>query len=947
MQQQQQMAPAPRPVRREDYSPPAFWIDSVDLTFDLDPDKTRVLNRMTLRRNPQVPAAPLTLDGEDLNLARVLVNGQSSAFKIEGQRLVLANLPGMDAAADALAAPFELEILSTCCPAKNTRLMGLYLSEGTFFTQCEAEGFRRISYFLDRPDVMASYSVTLRAERAQYPVLLSNGNLVETRALDNGRHQARWVDPHRKPCYLFALVAGKLVTREQRIRSRSGREHLLQVHVRPGDLGKTGHALDALVHSVAWDEARFGLALDLERFMIVATSDFNMGAMENKGLNIFNSKYVLASEATATDADFFDIERVVGHEYFHNWSGNRVTCRDWFQLSLKEGLTVFRDQEFSQDLAGSASARAVRRIADVRLLRSAQFPEDAGPMAHPVRPDSYQEINNFYTVTVYEKGAELVRMMHTLVGRAGFARGLRLYFERHDGQAVTCDCFAQAIADANAHSALAQRLAQFKRWYSQAGTPRLHAAGSYDAATRSYTLSFTQSCPATPGQPDKLPFVIPVELGLLSADGAPLALHIESAGAADLAAPTPDAAAAQPDAAAAQAPATSRLVVLHAASHTLRFGNLDSAPVPSLLRNFSAPVLLEMDYSDAQLQTLLAHDSDAFNRWEAGQRLALRIAIKNIANTATTGTSAESDAPILNPGFCAAMRAVLRHPGLDPAFKELVLTLPAQNWIAEQLAVVDPQRIHAVREAMNEELALALHADWVWTWEQHQQSGAYSPDAASAGRRALAGLALRMLCLAARRTGDAVWPGKAWQRFKTAANMTERWNALTALVRADSALAAPALARFHELFRNEPLVLDKWFALQAGAPDRGGNVLPAVRQLMQHPDFNLKNPNRARSLIFSYCNANPGAFHRADAAGYVFWSECVTELDAFNPQVAARLARALERWRKLAEPWRSAAREAIARIAARPELSGDLHEVLACTLAGPPPGQATAGASGS
>ncbi len=505
-------------IRREDYCAPAFWIDSVDLTFDLDPQKTRVLNRMTLRRNPDLAAQPLRLDGEDLNLARVLVDGQGCSFKMEGQRLVLEKLPD--------SAPFTLEIFSTCCPVKNTQLMGLHMSQGSFFTQCEAEGFRRITYFLDRPDVMASYSVTLRADRALYPVLLSNGNLVASGALEGGRHFARWVDPHKKPCYLFALVAGKLVAREQRIRSLSGREHLLQVYVRPGDLAKTEHAMRALMHSVAWDEARFGLPLDLERFMIVATSDFNMGAMENKGLNIFNTKYVLASEATATDTDYAYIESVVGHEYFHNWTGNRVTCRDWFQLSLKEGLTVFRDQEFSQDLAGSASARAVLRIKDVRVLRTMQFAEDAGPMAHPVRPDSYVEIDNFYTVTVYEKGAEVVRMMHTLVGREGFARGLRLYFERHDGQAVTCDDFAQAIADANPASALARLLPQFKRWYSQAGTPRVRASGSYDAATRCYTLSLAQSCAPTPGQPDKQPFVIPVELGLLSASGAALPLHL-------------------------------------------------------------------------------------------------------------------------------------------------------------------------------------------------------------------------------------------------------------------------------------------------------------------------------------------------------------------------------------------------------------------------------------
>ncbi|WP_306545008.1 aminopeptidase N [Malikia spinosa] len=875
-------------VKREDYAAPAFLVDSVDLCFDLDPAKTRVLNKMWLRRNPAVAAQPLRLDGEELNLARVLVNGEGSSFKLDGNQLVLEKLPEGDQ-------PFELEIFTTCAPAKNSKLMGLYVSQGTFFTQCEAEGFRRITYFLDRPDVMASYSVTLRADKAAYPVLLSNGNLVEQGELDDGRHFAKWVDPHKKPCYLFALVAGQLVSREQRITSRSGGQHLLQVYVRPGDLDKTEHAMNSLMASIAWDEARFGLPLDLERFMIVATSDFNMGAMENKGLNIFNTKYVLANPATATDTDYAGIESVVGHEYFHNWTGNRVTCRDWFQLSLKEGLTVFRDQEFSMDMAGSASARAVKRIEDVRVLRSAQFPEDAGPMSHPVRPDQYAEINNFYTVTIYEKGAEVVRMQQTLVGREGFARGMKLYFERHDGQAVTCDDFAQAIADANPDSELARQLPQFKRWYSQAGTPRLHASGSYDAQTRRYTLTLGQSCPATAGQPAKEAFVIPVALGLLDAQGREL-------------------------------PGSARTVVLSETSQTVVFDDVDAEPVPSILRGFSAPVVLEFDYSDAQLLTLLAHDSDAFNRWEAGQRLALRCALAAVQSPAAVHQP-------LDAAYLDAMRAILRAPGLDSAFKELVLTLPGETYIAEQLDLVDPQRIHAVREAMREQLAHALHDDWVQAFEANHDNGAFRPDPVSSGRRALAGLALTMLCLAARENGNPVWPGKALQRFKDAGNMTDRVSALGALVGSGSVLAAQALERFHALFKGEELVLDKWFALQAGAPDRGGNILPQVKQLLSHPDFHLRNPNRARSLIFSYCNANPGAFHRADAAGYLFWSERVLEIDAFNPQVAARLARALDRWSKLAEPYRHAAREAIARVAAKPDLSNDVREVVTRALA--------------
>jgi aminopeptidase N len=891
-------------IHRADYTAPAYWIDTVELCFDLVPAKTRVLNKMRLRRNPDVPAQALKLDGEELNLARVLVNGQGTSFKLEGSQLILENLPEGEA-------PFDLEIFTTTCPAKNTKLMGLYVSNDSFFTQCEAEGFRRITYFLDRPDVMSHFTVTLRADKAKYPVLLSNGNLVDHGDLqgtgNEGRHFAKWVDPHKKPSYLFALVAGQLVAREQRIKARNGQDHLLQVYVRPGDLDKTEHAMNSLMASVVWDEARFGLPLDLERFMIVATSDFNMGAMENKGLNIFNTKYVLASQATATDVDFSNIESVVGHEYFHNWTGNRITCRDWFQLSLKEGLTVFRDQEFSQDLCREASARAVKRIEDVRVLRTAQFPEDAGPMAHPVRPDSYIEINNFYTVTIYEKGAEVVRMMQTLVGRDGFAKGMTLYFARHDGHAVTCDDFVQAQADANPDSKLALLLPQFKRWYSQAGTPRVQAEGHFDAAARTYTLQLSQSCAPTTGQSVKEPFVIPVGLGLLSADGADLPLQLTGEDGAATA---------------------SRTLVLTQPTESFTFVNIDAEPVPSILRGFTAPVVLAFDYSNTQLLHLLAHDSDAFNRWEAGQRLAIRLAIQSITDT----TAAVSPAA-LDDSYVEAMRAVLQHPTLDAAFKELVLTLPSATYLAEQLDVVDPQRIHAVRESMRLQLAVALAAEWAQAYESCNDNGAYSPDPLSAGRRALAGMALTNLCLAAQASGEPTWPERTLQTFTNAGNMTDRFNALSALTSSGHALANVALSRFHALFKDEALVIDKWFSLQAGTTDRAGNVLPAVRQLMKHADFSLRNPNRARSVISTFCQGNPGAFHRADAAGYVFWADRVIELDAMNPQVAARLARALDRWKKLAEPYRTSAREAIARVAARSDLSNDVREVVSRALA--------------
>ncbi len=882
-------------IHRENYAPPAYWIKNVDLTFDLDPAKTLVTSRMQVERNTATEVQALRLHGEDLNLLRIQVNGESVSFHHEDDMLVIDSLPeGM----------FTLEIRNTCAPEKNTQLSGLYTSNGGFFTQCEAEGFRRITYFLDRPDVMAIYTVTLRASKAAYPVLLSNGNLLEQGDLPLGvsgkRHFAKWHDPFPKPSYLFALVAADLVAREQNIRTRAGKDHLLQVFVRRGDLDKTEHAMKSLIASVVWDEARFKLPLDLERFMIVAVGDFNMGAMENKGLNIFNTKFVLANPATATDSEFAGIESVVGHEYFHNWTGNRITCRDWFQLSLKEGLTVFRDQEFSMDMVHSATARAVKRIQDVRQLRQVQFPEDAGSMAHAVRPDAYQQINNFYTATVYEKGAEVVRMMQTLVGRDGFGRGMTLYFERHDGQAVTCDDFAQAISDANPDSALAQHLTQFKRWYSQAGTPGLVARGHFDAPGRTYTLELEQQLSGVE------PFVIPMAMGLMSRDGKAMPLQLDSE---------------------ADSVGVDRVLVLTEPSTSFTFVNVDSEPVPSLLRGFSAPVKLIDDTSDEDLMTLLEHDSDPFVRWEAGQRAALNrllVAVKNPnANEALT----------LDPAFVEAMRAVLRHPKLDAAFKELVLTLPSETYVAEQLSVVDPQRIHTARTTMLTQLGQALHADLEWAYSAHQPSGAYTPDADSSGKRALANAALTMLCRNAAASGDAVWPGRAYQRVKDAANMTDRYGALAALVNTHADLAAPALTYFYGLFKNQDLVVDNWFALQASAPEHDDRVLNAVKQLLKHADFSMKNPNRARSVLASFAMRNPAAFHRADASGYVLWADRVIEMDAINPQLASRLARSLDTWTKLAEPYRSAAHQAISRVAAKPDLSGDVREIVSHALA--------------
>ena len=886
-------------VKRGDYAAPAFWIRSVELAFDLDPAKTIVASKMEIERNAQAaPGQALRLDGEGLTLLRVQADGQSVSFRHDDGNLVIDSPPDKDR--------FTLEIRNTCAPDKNTELSGLYTSGGGFFTQCEAQGFRRITYYLDRPDVMASYTVTLRADKQRYPVLLSNGNLIEQADLANGRHMARWHDPFPKPSYLFALVAAELSCREQRIRSRGGRDHLLQVYVRRADMDKTEHAMNSLVASVAWDEARFGLGLDLDRFMIVAVSDFNMGAMENKGLNIFNSKYVLASPASATDEDFADIESVIGHEYFHNWTGNRVTCRDWFQLSLKEGLTVYRDQEFSMDMAASASARAVKRINDVRSLRESQFPEDAGPMAHPVRPEAYAAIDNFYTATVYEKGAEVVRMMASLVGRDGFRAGMDLYFKRHDGQAVSCDDFAQAIGDANPASLLAQHLDGFKRWYSQAGTPRLTARGQFDAAARSYTLHFSQSVAGAP-----CAMVMPVAVGLLAADGSAVPLRLQGE---------------------ATVCGLDRLLVLSQAEQSLTFVDLDSEPVPSLLRRFSAPVLLDDGLQPSALRHLLSHDSDPFNRWEAGQRLMLQALLQALAQPLT-----DAPGPVLDEALLASLAQVLNDDGLAPAFKELVLTLPSEQALAEQVDQVVPPRIHAVRERALDELAAHLRNHWDQAWVRHQVREGYRPSAEQAGQRALANLALKMRVRLAQHEGDAVWPGRAYQRFKDASSMTDRLGALEALVDARSPLVEVALQRFHALFKDDALALDKWFKIQATAPevvgDGGGAVFTRVKALLQHADFSLRNPNRARSLISAFCMGNPAAFHRVDAAGYVFWADRVVEVDAFNPQLAARLARTMDRWSHLAEPWRGAAREALTRIAARAELSDDVREIIGKALA--------------
>ena len=881
----------PQTIYRTNYTPPNYRVESVEMGFDLDPAVTRVATRMTLERNPGAPDHTLVLSGEQLQLIQLRMNGKAlsqHAYALENGVLQIPDAPEQ----------VTLEIETVTHPDRNSSLMGLYVSNGNFFTQCEAEGFRKITFFPDRPDVMAKYKVMLRANRETYPVLLSNGNLIEQGELGDGRHYALWEDPFKKPSYLFALVAGKLVCQEEKFKLKSGREVLLQVWVEPGNLNKTQHAMDSLKKSIRWDEDRFGLELDLDRFMIVAVGDFNMGAMENKGLNIFNTKFVLANSRIATDADYANIESVVGHEYFHNWTGNRVTCRDWFQLSLKEGLTVYRDQEFSADMIGTDSGRAVKRIEDVRALRQVQFSEDAGPMAHPVRPDSYQEINNFYTSTVYEKGAEVVRMYQTLCGREGFRKGMDLYFERHDGQAVTCDDFRAAMADANRRD-----LSQFERWYNQAGTPKVVAQAQFDAEHKTLDLVLSQSCAATPGQTSKLPFHIPVAVGMLGSAGRDMHLYLDGDRKAE---------------------AKATIVLeLTEPQQSFRFVNVSEPPVLSILRDFSAPVILECEYSDSELAFLTANDSDPFNRWEAGQRLANRRLL------ALTKLALSNRQLTIDVVLSDAFRAILNDATLDPAFRELALTLPSETMIAEQMDLIEPQSIHIARRFLRQTLAQDLRADFLRTYHANQTPGRYSPNSAAAGKRALKNLALSYLA----ELDDADSHALMLQQYEQARNMTDRQAALAALVNSGAPGKTAALARFYADFEHEPLVIDKWFTLQAMA--RTTDV-SAVRELTRHPAFGYKNPNRARSLIFSFCNGNPSRFHTLDGSGYAWWAEQVNHLNAINPQVAARLARSLDRWRKYAPDAQEKMCAALQQVAHAPALSRDVSEVVAKALANVP-----------
>jgi len=869
-------------VRLEDYRPSDFLIDRVELDVRLHPTATRVTATLALRPNPQGRSdAPLVLDGDELNLKGLALDGRplpAGEFDASPGSLVIAQPP---------RGPFTLTIDTEIDPTSNTKLMGLYRSSGNYCTQCEAEGFRRITYFLDRPDVMAVYTTRIEADRDEAPILLGNGNRVEEGAIEGtGRHYAVWHDPHPKPSYLFALVGGRLGRIAKTFTTMNGREVELAIYVEPGKEDRAGYALDALERSMRWDERVFGREYDLDVFNIVAVSDFNMGAMENKGLNIFNDKYVLASPETATDTDYANIEAIIAHEYFHNWSGNRVTCRDWFQLCLKEGLTVFRDQEFSSD----ERSRPVHRIAEVKALRARQFLEDASPLAHPVRPTQYREINNFYTATVYEKGAEIVRMLKTIIGDDDFRRGMDLYFERCDGTAATVEDFLKAFADVTG-----QDLSRFSRWYAQAGTPRVTVTGKYDEKARTYRLDFTQSTPPTPGQPTKEPMVIPVALGLVALDGQGLEASSDRVNARGV-------------------------FILDKASDSLTFSGVTSRPVPSLFRGFSAPVKASLDLPNEELLVLLRHDTDAFNRWQATQTVAMRLLVSLSKGAAVSGEETGA--------LASALRAFMESDALnDPAFAALVLTLPSEADIAQEIGNdVDPDAVHRARREMRQRIGEVCLQTLKGLYHSLGTAAPYSPDAASAGRRALRNACLDLLAGADPELGESL----AREQFETASNMTDRLASLGVLTTLPGEARENALIRFEERYREEPLVLDKWFMLQAVIPEDG--TLDRVKRLMEHPAFSLNNPNRVRSLIGSFAMLNQMQFNRADGAGYDFLADIALQVDELNPQLAARLLTAFSPWRMMEETRRAHARSALLRISGKPNLSRDVGDIVLRSL---------------
>ena len=868
-----------QPIRLKDYRPPDWLVETVSLDFSLHPTATQVRATLVLKPSPKATSAPLILEGDGLSLVSLKLNGTElppESYVVTTDRLTIPQPPNTT---------FALEIETVIDPPANTQLSGLYRSNSSYCTQCEAEGFRRITYFPDRPDVMAVYTTRIEADKRETPVLLSNGNLEQRGELPNGRHYVVWHDPHPKPSYLFALVGGDLACVEDQFTTMSGRNVVLQIFVEHGKQGLTAYAMDSLKRAMRWDEQAFGREYDLDIFMIVAVSDFNMGAMENKGLNIFNDKYVLASSDTATDADFAHIEAVIAHEYFHNWTGNRITCRDWFQLCLKEGLTVFRDQEFSSDMR----SRPVKRIADVRGLRATQFVEDAGPLAHSVRPDTYKEINNFYTTTIYEKGAELVRMVQTLIGRENFRAGMDLYFARHDGEAATVEQFIKCFADASRRD-----LTQFMRWYSQAGTPEVTTRGHYDATRRTYTLSCTQTVPPTPGQPIKQPMVVPLSLGLVGKDGRDLPLKLSADGAI-----------------------SDTVVVLADAVATFEFVDVDERPVLSINRGFSAPIKLVNGLSADDLAFLAAHDSDPFNRWQAVQTISMRLLVDNVS-ALRAGRTMRTDDQLIG-----ALASIISDAVLEPAFIALALIPPGEGDVAREIGCdIDPDLIFQARSAFRSAIGERLRAPLTTVYDQMHVPGGYSPDATSAGRRALRNVAADLLAA----TGQPADIARASRQYETADNMTDRMAALGTLCLHDTPKRLQALDNFYARYASDALVVDKWFSLQATIPRP--ETLEKVRSLTTHSAFSFANPNRIRALIGAFAQGNATQFNRADGAGYNFIADTVLALDPKNPQVSARLATAFRTWRTLEPGRRAKAEAALARVKSNPGISRDLADIV-------------------
>jgi aminopeptidase N len=877
----------PPAIRLEDYRPPDWLVESVHLDVSLHATRSRVRAKLKLKPNSTARAAPapLVLDGDGLMLKDVKLDGETLVAERYGatpDKLTIAQPP---------LRPFELEIETLVDPTANTQLSGLYRSSNTYCTQCEPEGFRRITYFPDRPDVMAIYTTRIEADKAEAPVLLSNGNLVASGDVaGTTRHFAIWHDPFPKPSYLFALVGGDLACVEDEFITMSGRKVALRIYVEHGKEARCAWAMDSLKRAMRWDEEAFGCEYDLDVFMIVAVSHFNMGAMENKGLNIFNDKAVLASPDTATDGDFAAIEAIIAHEYFHNWTGDRITCRDWFQLCLKEGLTVFRDQEFTSD----QRSRPVKRIADTRALRVHQFAEDASPLAHPVRPAVYHEINNFYTATVYEKGAEVIRMIKTLLGRRQFRAGMDLYFERHDGHAATVEQFVKCFADASGHD-----FSQFMLWYSQAGTPEITVKGSHDAQAKTFRLDVAQHVPPTPGQPVKQPMMLPLVVGLVGSMGQdfPLALADGRVGEGGV-------------------------LVVDKPAQSFTFTGITERPVMSLNRAFSAPIKVFDDLAADDLRFLAAHDSDSFNRWQAIHTLASRLLVGNVARLRA------DKAPEADEGLLEALAAILADRALEPAYVAQALQMPNEADLAREIGKdVDPDAIFRARAALRTLIGLHLNAALTKTYRAMTGTGPYRPDAPSAGRRMLRNICLDLLAA----TGESHAIASAEKQYRDADNMTDRMAALATLAQHDVPQRDAALADFYRRYENEPLVIDKWFTVQAMIPD--GTTLERVRALTAHPAFSLSNPNRVRALVGAFAQLNQREFNRMDGGGYDFVIDQILTLDASNPQVAARLATAFRSWRTLEPARRAQAEAALQKAAAHAALSPDVKDIVARALA--------------